>query len=204
MMSKTHLAIGVASSVAVLGPQSDMALCLAVIGGALGAITPDIDTVRTERKADALTAQMMAIGLTVLLLAANFAARSEISTYVANHHTAAILGGLAYLVLIAIAFLAPHRGFTHSLVAMTAFSWALYFVYPPVVPAYVNGYLSHLLVDLTNKREVPLLFPMKKGFCLRWFYANRLANKLAFGIGTLSAVGLIAYRLAEIHHWIVW
>ena len=44
------------------------------------------------------------------------------------------------------------------------------------------AFASHVLLDMMNKKSVRLFYPAKKGFCLKWFYADRLANKF-FEIG---------------------
>jgi len=43
MLSMTHIAVGLASTIAVLSPQTPTELCPVVIGGAVGSIICDID-----------------------------------------------------------------------------------------------------------------------------------------------------------------
>ena len=51
------------------------------------------------------------------------------------------------------------------------------------------GFLSHIGLDLLNKKPVQVFFPVKsRRMCLGWCYANRLANKFLLALGVLGAV----------------
>ena len=46
-------------------------------------------------------------------------------------------------------------------------------------------------MDMMNKRSVRLFYPAKKGVCLGWFYADRLANKAFAAGGTLWLIAAV-------------
>ena len=76
------------------------------------------------------------------------------------------------------ASISSHRGFSHSLLALGLEAASLWLILPSAVLPFVIAFLSHILLDLTNKKPLRLMYPMKNGFCLKWFYADRLANKV--------------------------
>ena len=50
-----------------------------------------------------------------------------------------------------------YRTFTHSFLSLLLFSIAIMMICPPLVGAYVIGYILHLFLDVLNKKDVPLL-----------------------------------------------
>ena len=53
------------------------------------------------------------------------------------------------------------------------------------------AFASHVLLDMMNKRSVRLFYPAKKGICLGWFYADRLANKAIAAGGTIWMIAAV-------------
>jgi inner membrane protein len=84
-----------------------------------------------------------------------------------------------------------HRGFSHSLLAMALETICLWLIFPAVTVPFVIAFASHVLLDIMNKRSVRLLYPSKRGFCLGWFYADKLANKLVTAGGTAWMIAAI-------------
>ena len=84
--------------------------------------------------------------------------------------------------------LSSHRSFTHSFLALGFLMAAFYFLYAPLIPYVAAGFLSHMFLDLLNKKPVEIFYPYKKGVCLRLFSADGLANRL---ICTVSLVFVV-------------
>ena len=84
-----------------------------------------------------------------------------------------------------------HRGFSHSLMAMALETICLWLIFPAVALSFAIAFLSHVLLDMMNKRSVRLFYPAKRGICLGWFYADKLANKVAAVCGTIWLVAAI-------------
>ena len=62
-------------------------------------------------------------------------------------------------------------------------------IYPAVTPYFSAAMLSHILIDLLNRRNVRLLYPLKKGFCLGICSADGMVNRALFLAGAaVSAV----------------
>ncbi len=105
--------------------------------------------------------------------------------------------GIAGFVIICIfAGGSGHRGFSHSLLAMALETACLWLIFPAAALPFAAAFMSHVLLDMMNKRSVRLFYPAKKGFCFGWFYADRLANKVITACGTVwLIVAIIICRL---------
>ena len=58
-----------------------------------------------------------------------------------------------------------------------------------MTPYFSAAMLSHILIDLLNRRNVRLLYPLKKGFCLGICSADGMVNRALFLAGAaVSAV----------------
>lgn len=68
-----------------------------------------------------------------------------------------------YVIISAVGFSSDHRTFTHLFLALILNMTAISLIYRPFSLAYTMGYLSHLGLDLLNKKKVPLLFPKGEG-----------------------------------------
>jgi inner membrane protein len=70
-------------------------------------------------------------------------------------------------------------------------------VFPTAAMPFAIAFTSHLILDVMNKRPVRLLYPAKKVVSLKWFYADRLANKFfAFAGGLWLITVIIANRVS--------
>ena len=68
MMGKTHVAIGILSSLAIFQPTTISQCALAIAGGALGGVAADIDTVDNDYKHDALIGQLLSFGIAGIMI----------------------------------------------------------------------------------------------------------------------------------------
>ncbi len=199
MMSKTHLAVGIAASLMIVQPQTYQECALAVIGGALGGIAPDIDTFKSRTRIDNVISHTAAVVIAAAALFCDYYFNFGIVNYLRAHTSPLLVGGLAYIALLIIGFYAPHRGFTHSLLGMVLFTAAISAVYPPVAAAYMAGFASHIALDLLNRKHVHLFYPMKKGISFNLCYASGKANTFFFIAGiAVSAISLAGF-ITRIH-----
>ena len=176
MTGKTHIAIGVASALAVaplagapLGVPTDVvpqAIAL-VLGGMVGGMLPDTDTpssmgARGTRRVWAALAVMAAA-----LLVVDHVRGSDLALSLAS-------------------------GFSHSLVALVLVGYGTWMLCRPVAVAVVVGYASHLVLDLTNKRGVRLLWPWGRPLCLGLFESGRLADWTLVVLGGAAAALMVS------------
>ena len=205
MTGKTHIAIGVASALAVaplagarrgvptgVAPQ---AIALA-LGGMVGGMMPDTATPasmgsRGTRRVWAALAVMVAA-----LLAVDHARGSDLALGLASGFSYERLAGLAIVVATcAVGRASGHRGFSHSLVALALVGYGSWMLCRPIAAAVAVGYASHLALDLTNKRGVRLLWPWDRTLCLGLFESGCLADWTLFVLGIAAAALMVATRL---------
>ena len=84
--------------------------------------------------------------------------------------------------------MSEHRKFSHSLIAMILFTIPLLFINNTIAVAFIIAFISHIVLDIMNKRGVYIFYPKDKGYCLKWFYADKIANSVFLVIGILAIV----------------
>lgn len=191
MMSKTHLAVGMATSLAVIQPTSFQECAIAVIGGAVGGVLADNDILDNDYHADALIGQLLAIGLVAITFLFDYFFDFGICIAISRRPLFPILGGVAFAVLYLIGFFSEHRTFTHSFLALALYSFSAWLVFRPLFFSLSAAYLSHILLDILNKKKVPILYPLDFGICLRLCYANKTANKVFMYSGFAVSIFLL-------------
>lgn len=68
---------------------------------------------------------------------------------------------------------------------------AVYLIYKPFSAPLAVAYFSHLVLDVLNKKKIPLFYPLKFGICLKLCYANKKANKVLMYVGFCIAAVLL-------------
>lgn len=195
MMSRTHLSMGIATALVLAEPGS-VPMCLAaIVGGGLGGVTPDIDTINGDYKSDSMVAQVLAIGIVALIFVIDRCFGLGISSAIFNNRKSAMPGAALYIGLLIVGFFTAHRSFTHSLLAMVLFSYAVNRVYTPLSVFYAAGYLSHLVLDVLNKRGIRLFFPLSFRVSLNLFYADRAVNRLLTKVGVKLSAILFVFKI---------
>lgn len=189
MLGKTHLSIGIAVAAAVMQPETAHECLAAVLGGTVGGVLCDIDTLRNDGKKDSIVIQFSAAAAAVCILAADYFLNTGLcAAALQQDRQRLMLGATAYIVLWIVGFFSGHRGFTHSLAAGAMFAQVVRMVCPPLAIPFAAAYASHIAIDLLNKKGVRLLWPMKGGVCLGLCYSDRMANTLLFRLGSLASV----------------
>ena len=64
-------------------------------------------------------------------------------------------------------------------------------IYPDAAPYFAVGFLSHLALDLLNRRSVKLFWPWKKGYCMGICSSRGWINHLCM----LAGMGILALDL---------
>lgn len=196
MMSKSHIVIGIASAMTLLAPCGMKEALPVIAGGAIGSLICDPDCKSEPSMKDALYGRVLVIGIIVFTVLIDIYCKTEIwNTLLNSNRNAQIIGILLFLLVCVFVRYSAHRGFSHSFLALILEAAALQLVMKDLVPAFVIAFISHLGLDVLDKKPVQLLFPLRMGFCLRLFYADRIADKVVFGIGCLWLAVIMKYTI---------
>lgn len=192
MMGKTHLAVGVTAALAAARPGTATECLAAVLGGAVGGVLCDIDTLRSEGSNDSIGVQLCALAIAACVLGLDWWQRAGLCAGVmALERERLICGAVGFTLLWLAGLFSSHRGFTHSLTAGLLFAKAVDLLCPAAALPFAAAYASHLAIDLLNKKGMRLLFPLKGRVCLGWCYSDRAVNTLLFQFGILGTAFLL-------------
>ena len=189
-MSKTHIAVGIATALTATQPQSAEAFCIAVLGGSIGGVICDLDNQFSHASRDARLGSLLTMGIVAAVLLLDFRLHAGIGRAIFTMRTPrqwAGMAGFAGVCLLCIC--SAHRSFSHSLLALVLFCGALHLTGSPILFSFACGFLSHILLDVLNRRPVSILFPLSRGVCLDLFYADGVANAVLGALGLLAAIG---------------
>ena len=192
MMGRTHFAIGLATSLAVIQPKSIGECMTAIFAGALGGVTADNDTLN---QSNSLSAQLLALKTALGILLIDYFFKLGICESIMANQTTALIGLLAFLVLWFIGFFSDHRTFTHSFLAMILYSLAIGLIYEPFTLGFMVAYLSHLALDILNRKKMPLLYPLDFGVCLKLCYADSKFDTFLMYVGYIATAVLLTIGL---------
>ena len=199
MMSNAHIAVGVASALALAQTGSVESCVAAVIGGSVGGLIADCDITPSRAHKDALRGRLIVVAIAAAALALDAYAQAGICAYLLDNLGVRLIAGvLLFAGLTFVGAHTEHRTFTHSLLAMAAFMAAVWLACPPLVPFFAVGYGSHLVLDVTNKQPIRLLYPLKLKVSLGLCTARGAANKVTCVAGIAVAAVLLWYRMQPI------
>ncbi len=193
MLGKTHLAVGVASALAVVKPETIPLVITTVGAGALGGIIPDIDVDTTDAHEGATfvtVASVLAIGAVAAL--DKLYGTGIVNRLMSDQNRwRTILAGLGFIGVCAVGKGTRHRSFMHSFLALAILSALIGILLPQAMMGFAVGYASHLVIDILNRKGEQLLFPIQKRFCLDVCDSNGVINKLLFYVGVAITILLI-------------
>lgn len=196
MMAKAHIAVGMAAAFSIMGPGSLSEALPVVTGAALGCLACDLDCENTTERSESSRYRAIMAAVAVAALIEDHLIGAGMWASAGSGEQYLWFTGLAAFVLVCtFASVASHRGFAHSLLALALETAALWLVFPAVAEPFAIAFISHLVLDLMNKKPVRLFYPAEKGFCLKWFYADRLANRVFAAAGSVWLIGAILIGL---------
>ena len=193
MTGETHLVVGVASVMAITQPKNIREAVTAIGIGAIGAIISDIDVGSSESRkgADKIIGMLGAV-IIIIYLIDHFLHAGVWERIVSNRGVTEILiGVLLFVGTCVFGMEQPHRTFMHSLLALFILEIALTIMMPSANLYFAIGFISHLAIDLLNRKKVRLLYPLKEGWCFKLCHANGIVDRVLLYIGAFVAVGEI-------------
>lgn len=193
MDGQTHAALGAATALVVIRPAEPTTLIATAAVGAFAGILPDIDT---GGKVAPIIHKITAAFVCIVCFFVRQAALtgSTIIESIDDSGMAVNLLGLAILIGFSIfGDTQPHRGFTHSVLALLISYFSTYLIFRNLALAFCIGYASHLFIDLFNKKGEQLLWPLPYHWCFNLCKANGLAALCTRMASYLVCIGYAAY-----------
>lgn len=193
MDGQTHAALGAATALVIIRPAEPKTLIATAAVGAFAGILPDIDT------GGKVASIIHKITLAFIWIVCFFVCQAALtgSTVIESIDDSGMainMLGLAILIGFSIfGDTQPHRGFTHSVLALLIASFSAYLIFKNLALAFCIGYASHLLIDLFNKKGERLLWPLHYRWCLNLCKANGLAALCTRMASYLVCIGYAAY-----------
>lgn len=191
MLGKTHVPVGITTALIATHPTTVSGVIGAVAGGALGGWICDID-VRDSSEKDGRIVGFIIMAIDVgAALAIDFILGNGICDYVL--HSLGYLNILAAVLFCAGCFYGiatSHRTFMHSILALVLFSGLMFFFCKPLWIPFAAGYMSHILLDLFNRRGMQLLFPIKARISFDVCDSDGDANRIIGGVAVVASIVL--------------
>ena len=189
MLAKAHITIGMAAAFTAVMPGSVPEALPVITGASLGCLICDLDCENPKEKTDSSRWRIVMAAVALAALLEDHILDGGMLRSIGQNGNYMWLAGIAGLVLtLTFASISNHRGFSHSFLALGLESLFLWMIFPMTVKPFAIAFLSHLILDVMNKKRVRLFYPAEKGFRLGWFYADRLANKVFGAAGTVWLV----------------
>ena len=210
MLGRTHIAVGIASTLVITQPSTITGMVAAMAGGAIGGWLPDIDLVGNKKnddnddnEEDPLIDREQAVDLIInalfvgVIFGLDYLLGDGICQYIVDNWGQIVwCAVLAIIVVLFLGIKSAHRSFTHSVLGVVAFCLPVLYLCQPLFVPFSIGYVSHLAVDFFNKKGLRLFFPFRKRLCLRRCYSNQKANRilfwLAFGVSIIAGSILLS------------
>lgn len=205
MLGKTHFVVGIAAVMAVTQPSDITDLVMAVGVGGMGALICDIDVKTSGSRRDADKLAVISAVIVIGIFIMDYFLHTNIIAYLVRDsgYERMISGVLLFAGICAFGKEQPHRSFMHSFLALGLLSLVLRLVWQEAVIYFAVGFLSHLAIDILNKKKVRVLYPLKKGVALRLCRARGTANSIFFWAGSAVAVIELALCIQRIFYKII-
>lgn len=207
LMGKTHAAVGVVAGLAVVQPQNIKEIVITVAISFIGGLIADVDikTSKAGKAADKVNSIIISMFLCfVVALSLDKYFELGLSNMIFDNFSKnkvffVAIGGLALLYFLLKVIQSSHRGFTHSFLALALISsiGTMFFNTMGAVALSIS-YISHILIDLFNKKGCQLFYPLKKRYCFKLCKSNGIINDILFFISCFISSLMILQFLFKI------
>lgn len=185
MTGKTHWAVGTAAALCMTQPSNVREWVLCIGAASVGSVISDIDVTTSDSRETLNRITVVAVLAAAAVAAAearwhlgivrNFDRESSLFRL--------IVGFGVFLAVCMFGKNQPHRSFMHSFLGWFLLGGVAGLIYPAMAPYFSAAMLSHMMIDLLNRRNVRLLYPLKKGFCFGVCSADGWVNRSLFLAG---------------------
>lgn len=193
MLSKTHASVGVAAALLMQPPTTIPMLGAAIAVSAVSGAMSDIDERHSKAKKsfDKLIGLLFILTLAITIM--DYCLDIKVIDFLfLNSNVAQSL--CAVLMFALICFYGcgqSHRGFMHSFACCFMLTTVIALLFPSVCIYFCIAFISHIALDVLNKKGEQLFWPLKWRTCLGICSSDGAMNSilLVFGlIATLYAI----------------
>ncbi|CZQ86244.1 Hypothetical protein Tpal_747 [Trichococcus palustris] len=199
MTGKTHVAVGVATTLLITKPSTlkELLLCLGV--SVIGSVICDIDVTTSESHQTLNKILGIILVVAVLLAFAEYQWSVGILSAMLNNSTyfRLFLGAVIFLGICIFGKEQPHRSFLHSLLGVALLSMAVYILSPTLVLYFAVAMASHIMIDTLNQKKVKLFYPLPGGIRFGLCSADGIVNSVLFKVGSLAVFVEIILSLSR-------
>lgn len=191
MTYRTHLAAGYAAVLYTFSPDTLTELILSTGTAAIGSVISDVDASESHSRNNlAKVSSVTFLSIAGVLAADHFAGTDIASRFSSSASLVRLFTG--FLIFLGVCIFGahlPHRSFMHSIAGTAAVTVSFSLILPSAAPYMAVSMLSHIIIDMLNKKKVQLFFPLPKprigfGICS----ADGRINNLLFYLFSVSAV----------------
>ena len=217
MDGRTHMALGIATSLAVVQPTSVPACLSTIIGGAIGGLISDIDNPPVRRKYDYSGDEhawqlgvFTFIFINAILVIDYFMGDGVCSYFIENFGVKTIVSAAFFICTCIFGIIIGckgsdknshskngHRTFTHSLLGGLLLCGSMWFLCRPVFFGFTVGFLSHIGIDILNDKDtgVTYFWPIHKRIGLGLVTSDGKFNYVLGSLSILVSIFLSAFFL---------
>ena len=194
MEKKTHIMCANAVSLCIIQPQSIFDLLLVAGFSTLGALLPDVDL--KDSIPDKIFDRLMASLITIVLMSFIIKFLFNIDLYCKIKECGDIF---SYIICISIFIVmgylgskTSHRSFTHSILGCIIYSAILSYCFNSIcLWSFIFAYISHVFLDLFNKKGIAIFYPAKYRFAFKLCDSSGKVNKFLFITFSILCVSIL-------------
>ena len=194
MEKKTHVMCANLVSLYLMKPDSISELLITCGCASLGGLVSDVDL--KDSTSDKLFDRLMTSLITIIVMSFFVKYFFDFDLYckVKEYDFLSYLISICLFIVVAyFGSKSSHRSFTHSMLGLFVYSAILSYGFGMnVIIPYFVSHLSHIVLDLFNKKGIALFYPSKYRFCLDLCESNGKVNKFLF---ILFSVLIILYLI---------
>lgn len=189
MRCRTHIVAANSLLLLASTPTNNKELIVSLAFCTLGSAISDLDirTTNVHKMVDGITI----FSTIITIIAFYIDMKYKYGIFSTIKHGLFFLPILGLLLTLGIAFFGshqPHRSFLHSILGTSILTLVFYFCFGNIWYPFLIGMLSHILLDLLNKKSVRIFYPVKKGFCLNLCEYGGIIDKGIFYLGIVFII----------------
>lgn len=181
MNGRTHEAVGVATSMAIMHSAGTKEMVVGCLVALYASTIPDVDLI-DNRKGTGIQMVVEVVKQSMIPIGISMYYRAEKQLIV------------AWIVLMIALVLQPHRGISHSL-DMCAVLSAMFtnMTEYALLPWFLIAYMSHILIDLMNTKSVQILICYKT--CFGWCKSGGVCDWAIGLVASIAILVMVALRI---------